>query len=116
MRIRGSHPHRGVSGWEAILEHWTASLSTSGTDSRLRSHSRAAALLTWCDGKWNLAEVIRLIEFEDGPMDFDSVEYFKFLASHGYVDWAPAPPEVPAGAEPGPRRKADAKSTARSCS
>lgn len=43
-------------------------------------------LLTWCDGKRNLAEVIRLIEFEHGPMDFDFVGYFKFLAKHGYVD------------------------------
>jgi hypothetical protein len=93
-----------------------ASRSTSGTDSRLRRHSRAAALITWCDGKWNLAEVIRLIEFEHGPMDFNSVKYFKFLAPHRYVDLAAAPPEVAAGAEPGPRRKADAKSTARSCS
>jgi hypothetical protein len=63
----------------AILEHSKASLSTSGTDSRLRRHSHAAALITWCDGKWNLAEVIRLIEFEHGPMDFNSVKYFKFL-------------------------------------
>jgi hypothetical protein len=47
-------------------------------------------------------------------MDFDFVGYFKFLAQHGYVDLAAEPPEVPAGAQPGPRRKAEAKSTARS--
>ena len=43
-------------------------------------------LLTWCDGKRNLAEVIRLIELEQGPMNFDFVGYFKFLAKHGYVE------------------------------
>lgn len=47
-------------------------------------------LLTWCDGKRNLAEVIRLIELEHGPLDFDFVGYFKFLARHGYVDILPA--------------------------
>ena len=38
-------------------------------------------ILTWCDGKRDLAEVIRLVEFEQGPMDFDFVGYFKFLAN-----------------------------------
>lgn len=47
-------------------------------------------LLYWCDGKRNLAEVIRLIELEQGPMNFDFVGYFKFLAKHGYVDIIPA--------------------------
>jgi hypothetical protein len=48
-------------------------------------------LLYWNDGKRNLAEVIRLIELEQGPMDFDFVGYFKLLAQHGYVDIAAAP-------------------------
>jgi hypothetical protein len=43
-------------------------------------------LLTWCDGKRTLAEVIRLVELEQGPMDFDFVGYFRFLSKHGYVD------------------------------
>lgn len=43
-------------------------------------------LLTWCDGKRTLAEVIRLIELDQGPMDFDFVAYFRFLAKHGYVE------------------------------
>ncbi|HZS53173.1 MAG TPA: M28 family peptidase [Bryobacteraceae bacterium] len=43
-------------------------------------------LLYWCDGKRNLAEVIRLIELEQGPLNFDFVGYFKFLARHGYVE------------------------------
>jgi len=43
-------------------------------------------LLYWNDGKRNLAEVIRLIELEQGPMDFDFVGYFKLLAKHGYVE------------------------------
>ncbi|MBI1896466.1 MAG: M28 family peptidase [Acidobacteria bacterium] len=43
-------------------------------------------MLVWCDGKRDLAEVIRLIELEQGPMDFDFVGYFKFLARHGYVE------------------------------
>ena len=46
-------------------------------------------LLVWCDGKRNLAEVIRLIELEQGPMDLDFVGYFKFLAKHGYVELLP---------------------------
>jgi hypothetical protein len=47
-------------------------------------------LLNWCDGKRTLAEVIRLVELEHGPMKFDFVGYFKFLAKHGYVDLVPA--------------------------
>ena len=37
--------------------------------------------LYWCDGKRNLAEVIRLTELEMGPQQFDFVGYFKFLES-----------------------------------
>ncbi|HYK89540.1 MAG TPA: DUF4910 domain-containing protein [Acidobacteriota bacterium] len=42
--------------------------------------------LYWCDGKRNLAEVIRLTELELGPQDFDFVGYFQFLGRRGYVD------------------------------
>jgi hypothetical protein len=42
--------------------------------------------LFWCDGKRDLAEVIRLTELELGPQKFDFVGYFRFLAKHGYVD------------------------------
>jgi hypothetical protein len=42
--------------------------------------------LFWCDGKRDLAEVIRLTEQELGPQKFDFVGYFRFLAKHGYVD------------------------------
>ncbi|HMJ63601.1 MAG TPA: hypothetical protein VK493_17650, partial [Bryobacteraceae bacterium] len=45
------------------------------------------AALYWCDGKRNLAEVIRLTELEMGPQKFDFVGYFKFLKKHGYVDF-----------------------------
>jgi hypothetical protein len=45
------------------------------------------AALYWCDGKRNLAEVIRLTELETGPQTFDFVGYFKFLRKHGYVDF-----------------------------
>ncbi|MBZ5624886.1 MAG: hypothetical protein LAQ69_40220 [Acidobacteriia bacterium] len=48
-------------------------------------------LLTWCDGKRTLAEVVRLIEIEQGPMDFDFVGYFRFLARHGYADLVTPP-------------------------
>ncbi len=48
-------------------------------------------LVYWCDGKRTVAEVIRLIELEQGPMNFDFVGYFKFLAKHGYVDLLAAP-------------------------
>jgi hypothetical protein len=44
------------------------------------------AALYWCDGKRNLAEVIRLTQLEMGPQSFDFVGYFKFLRKHGYVD------------------------------
>jgi hypothetical protein len=43
--------------------------------------------LYWCDGKRNLAEVIRLAEHELGPTDFDFVGYFRFLRKHGYVEF-----------------------------
>lgn len=43
--------------------------------------------LYWCDGKRNLAEVIRLSELEMGPQQFDFVGYFKFLEKHGYVEF-----------------------------
>jgi hypothetical protein len=43
--------------------------------------------LYWCDGKRNLAEVIRLTQLEMGPQDFDFVGYFRFLEKHGYVDF-----------------------------
>jgi hypothetical protein len=47
-------------------------------------------LLYWCDGKRTIADVVRLIELEQGPMKFDFVGYFKFLAKHGYVELVPA--------------------------
>lgn len=43
--------------------------------------------LYWCDGKRNLAEVIKLTELEMGPQNFDWMGYFKFLQRHGYVDF-----------------------------
>jgi hypothetical protein len=43
--------------------------------------------LYWCDGKRNLAEVIRLTTLEMGPQNFDFVGYFKFLERHGYVEF-----------------------------
>jgi hypothetical protein len=46
-------------------------------------------LLYWCDGKRTTAEVISLIELEQGPMHFDFVGYYKMLARHGYVDLIP---------------------------
>jgi Peptidase family M28 len=49
-------------------------------------------LLNWCDGKRSLAEVMRLTQLEYGPMKFDFVGYFKFLARYGYVDLLPAKP------------------------
>jgi hypothetical protein len=48
-------------------------------------------LLYWNDGKRSLAEVIRLIELEQGPMNFDFVGYFKLLAKYGYVEIAARP-------------------------
>jgi hypothetical protein len=46
-------------------------------------------LLYWCDGKRTAAEVISLIELEQGPMNFDFLGYYKMLARHGYVDLIP---------------------------
>ena len=46
-----------------------------------------AAALFWCDGKRNLAEVIRLTKHELGPSEFDFVGYFRFLRKHGYVEF-----------------------------
>jgi len=43
--------------------------------------------LYWCDGKRDLAEVIRLTELEMGPQNFDFVGYFRFLQKHGYVEF-----------------------------
>jgi hypothetical protein len=45
--------------------------------------------LYWCDGKRNLAEVIRLTNLEMGPQQFDFVGYFKFLEKHGYIEFVP---------------------------
>lgn len=42
--------------------------------------------LYWCDGKRNLAEVIRRTRIETRAADFDFVGYFHFLAKHGYVE------------------------------
>jgi hypothetical protein len=42
--------------------------------------------LNWCDGKRNLAEVIRLTTLERGNLRIDLVSWFRFLARHGYVD------------------------------
>ncbi len=47
---------------------------------------RLATALYWCDGKRNLAEVIRLTRLELGPLEFDFTGYFKFLARRGYVE------------------------------
>jgi hypothetical protein len=47
-------------------------------------------LLYWCDGKRSIAEVARLIQLEQGPMKFDFLGYFKFLAKHGYIELVPA--------------------------
>jgi len=45
--------------------------------------------LYWCDGKRNLAEVIRLTNLEMGPQQMDFVAYFKFLQKQGYVEFVP---------------------------
>ena len=45
------------------------------------------AALYWCDGKRNLAEVIKLTELEMGQSNFDWLGYFKFLQKHNYVDF-----------------------------
>jgi hypothetical protein len=42
--------------------------------------------LYWCDGRRNLAEVIRLTRLELGPVKFDFVGYFRFLERRGYVE------------------------------
>ncbi len=42
--------------------------------------------LYWCDGRRTLAEVIRRTKIEAGPVDFDFVGYFEFLAQRGYVE------------------------------
>jgi len=48
--------------------------------------------LYWCDGRRNLAEVIRLTRMEHADTaDFDFVGYFRFLAKHGYVELTTAP-------------------------
>ena len=45
------------------------------------------AALYWCDGKRNLADVIRLTRLElNAGNKFDFVGYFKFLERHGYVE------------------------------
>ena len=43
--------------------------------------------LYWCDGKRNLAEVIRLTQIETGGAKFDFLGYFKFLERRGYVEF-----------------------------
>jgi hypothetical protein len=45
------------------------------------------AALYWCDGKRNVAEVIKLTELETGESNLDWVSYFKFLQKHGYVEF-----------------------------
>jgi hypothetical protein len=42
--------------------------------------------LYWCDGKRTLAEVVRLTRLEVGPVRFDFVGYFRFLARLGFVE------------------------------
>ena len=51
-----------------------------------RMGRRSHHCLYWCDGRRNLAEVIRLTRLELGPTEFDFVGYFRFLARHGYVE------------------------------
>ena len=41
--------------------------------------------LYWCDGRRDLAEVVRLTRLEYDTGNFDFVGYFRFLAKHGYV-------------------------------
>ena len=46
--------------------------------------------LYWCDGKRNLADVIKLTKLELGPRvppNFNWVGYFEFLRQHGFVDF-----------------------------
>lgn len=49
---------------------------------------RVIIALYWCDGKRNLADVIRLTDMELGPSKFDYIGYFRFLEKHGYVEFA----------------------------
>jgi hypothetical protein len=49
--------------------------------------ARVITALYWCDGRRNLAEVIRLTRLELGQLDFDFVGYFRFLEKHGYVEF-----------------------------
>jgi hypothetical protein len=42
--------------------------------------------LYWCDGRRDLAEVMRLTRLETGDANFDIVGYFRFLARRGYVE------------------------------
>ncbi|MCU1274795.1 MAG: hypothetical protein JWO48_2226, partial [Bryobacterales bacterium] len=48
---------------------------------------KVIAALYWCDGRRNLAEVIRLTRDELGPDKLDFVGYFKFLERRGYVEF-----------------------------
>jgi hypothetical protein len=48
---------------------------------------RPMTALYWCDGKRDLAEVIRLTRLELGPLDFDFTGYFRFLERKGYVEF-----------------------------
>ena len=48
--------------------------------------------LYWCDGRRNLAEVIRLTRLELGQSEFDFVGYFRFLAGRGYIELIGATP------------------------
>jgi hypothetical protein len=48
--------------------------------------TRLITALYWCDGRRTLAEVIRLTGHELGPVNFDWVGYFRFLAKKGYVE------------------------------
>jgi hypothetical protein len=41
----------------------------------------------WCDGRRNLAEVIRLTKLAMDPQNFDFVGYFQFVEKHGYVEF-----------------------------
>ena len=73
-----------ASAW--VRSRWTISLGNNAkTGLLLRSGACPSPRLYWCDGKRNLAEVIRLTELEMGPQDFDFVGYFNFLERHGYV-------------------------------
>ncbi|MCW5980244.1 MAG: M28 family peptidase [Bryobacteraceae bacterium] len=53
--------------------------------------TRLATALYWCDGKRNLAEVVRLTRLELGPDDFDFAGYFQFLGRKGHVELAQQP-------------------------